>query len=96
MRQQEQQRLAKEQDRVSTLASEKQELEVKLAAISRRAPGTPLQKLHSYLVALQVLSLYYVVMQKESCANHSLLSLLVLICFSKSLSRVCAMQKHQK
>ncbi|OAY61163.1 hypothetical protein MANES_01G168300v8 [Manihot esculenta] len=38
LRQQEQQRLAKEQDRVSTLASEKQELEVKLAAISRRAP----------------------------------------------------------
>ncbi|XP_021642521.2 autophagy-related protein 23 isoform X2 [Hevea brasiliensis] len=38
LRQQEQQQLAQEQARVSTLASEKKELEEKLAAISRRAP----------------------------------------------------------
>ena len=39
LRQQEQQRLVEEQARISALVSEKQELEEKLTAISRRASG---------------------------------------------------------
>jgi hypothetical protein len=40
LRQQEQKRLVEEQARISALVSEKQELEEKLVAISRRASGT--------------------------------------------------------
>ena len=40
LRQQEQKRLVEEQAQISALVSEKQELEEKLVAISRRASGT--------------------------------------------------------
>lgn len=40
LRQQERQQLAEEQARASTLTSEKQELEEKLAAMSRKSSGT--------------------------------------------------------
>ena len=43
LRQQEQQRLAEEQARTLVLVSEKQELEEKLTALSRRASGTILE-----------------------------------------------------
>ncbi|XP_065879955.1 uncharacterized protein [Euphorbia lathyris] len=47
LRQQERQRLAEEQTRVSTLVSEKQELEEKLADLSRRPPEEPEKGAHT-------------------------------------------------